>query len=71
MSFATKKKSVAEIVAPIGKIVADLRALATREEETIEARNEQISDLESKNAASKNEAERASKLAEKYEGLIV
>lgn len=70
MSLIKKNRSIDDIVAPIGKIVADLRALAEYENAAAEKTKDMIRELEQKAAVSKNDADRASKLAEKYEGLI-
>lgn len=70
MSILTSKKSIASIVAPINKIVADLRTLAEKEQTAILDKTEQVDTLNAEIETATKEAATATELAEKYAKLV-
>lgn len=70
MSLLAKPKTIASIVAPINKIVADLRDLANKEQEAVFAKTEQVDALNAEIETCAKEAATAHELADKYAKLV-
>lgn len=70
MSLLAGKKTIDQIVAPMNKVIKELRAHQERAAQECDSCHKQIDDLHEKLERTEAEKQRAARLAEKYEALV-